>query len=635
MFCGRCGYPLAEGDMFCGKCGYRMQDEQTPEMISKEPEAPEPAGSAPIVPEPVAPTPPVSEPVSPASVQMRPMKGRKTTGGGRRKIPLLIGAAVLAVILIVLAVRLLPGFYMRHFASPEDYFIYVEEKAVENGASFASSIYGNVLENMNLLDRSVSVDVGLSVDDDLLEMLSLFTQFDLSWLNNPGMSVNVSSKDQKAGMNAALSLEGEQIISLNAVYDLLEKEGYLQIPDLSGTYIRTDLENDLDQKALDAFRTFYAACPDEKTVRQLLNRYTMLALSCIQEVEKGKDTLKAEGVSQSCITLSVTIDEEVARDMAEAVLDELEKDQTVKQLIYQMSEALELDAEDTYDMFLELVKELSHETRDISDMDFEIQVVLYVGSGDVIQGADIEIELPYEGGYYAWSGETVNLRYAMPYQGSKVGFEAYASYRDQMISLVGSGKLSGKKLNGMLTLKYNGVGFVNIAVDDFQIAKLSKGQLDGCFTVTLTDVINTLLSTEIVRMDNLLIDVTDYGISFDVEMKDQSTSVKITALEKDQPMVALSVAYSTAAGKTVSIPSKDDSMRIRDEEDLIEWLETMNWDHLFDKLEKCNIPRRYLNQLEEAIEYLTDGNGYGYGNSEATSLIEESDYAEEAVQGFW
>lgn len=550
MYCEKCGNLLEETDGFCEKCGSPVVNVEND-------------GSSVV------------------NVQnVRNYREHK----GKKKVLLFSGVAVAVIALVILAIRVLPGFYMRHFAEPEEYLQYVGEKALDDGTNLIASLYGNVLESFYLMDWSADMNVNMEVNEEIMELLSMYTQVDLSWLTHPGVHIDISSKDEMLGATGDIMLDGKPVVSAEAIYDLQGEEAYLQVPELSGTWMKMNWRPaDFDRDFLEILPMVYEACPDKQMLKQVLWRYGMLAISCIQDVEKGEEILEAEGVSEKCITLSFVIDENVLYDMAEALLEAVEDDEELENCIYDVAEALSLNGRWVYNEFLNIVDELNRDARYILDADIYIPVTLYIGSGDEIHGFEVDVE-------------DVEIYCAIPQKGREIGLEAGVRIDRYAVELVGNGKYAGKKLDGEFTLRCNGVSYINLAVEDFKTAELKKARVDGCVTITVSDSINRLLG---MAGEYLPIDLTSYGVRLDMNIRENLCDIKLAVLEKNESMVTLQVSVASAAGKKVTVPTQADIIRIRSDEDIADWAETIQWEAVFERLEAFDIPRVYINMLEE------------------------------------
>lgn len=226
-------------------------------------------------------------------------------------------------------------------------------------------------------------------------------------------------------MKCGLAMEKKNVISADLIVDMAEEAVYLAVPELSKTYIGVDVSEipdisyymdtlDNSTEYMDALKAILAKLPEEKQVKDLTAKYLEIALKSIDDVnmKKGK-TLKAEGVSESCTLLEVTLDAD-----------------TLQNVIENVAEQLENDSEEVYEYFQDACSELADEAQYIS-FDEELVMSLYVDGKGVIRGRSFEFN-------DGWSNYTVEI--LNPHKGGKIGFKAAVTVDNQEFSIAGSGK---------------------------------------------------------------------------------------------------------------------------------------------------------------------------------------------------
>ncbi len=215
---------------------------------------------------------------------------------------LLIGG----ILLLVLVISVVPGFYMRHFADPEAYFEYVAKREVKHSVDLCVDFYEEILNYLNVQDSGGAVEIGARIDENVLELLSFVSSTDWMWLANPNLSFTYSLYGERFLLEMGAFLGEDALMEMNAVYDIADEQAYMQVPELSDVWVTERVDTDVE--ALYELQAIYERYPDAESFREMLQDYAMELIGCAEDVEKGKGTLMVDGISQKCMTLTTRIE---------------------------------------------------------------------------------------------------------------------------------------------------------------------------------------------------------------------------------------------------------------------------------------------------------------------------------------
>lgn len=588
MFCANCGNEMKEDDIFCNQCGFRKpKEEQT--QPAEQPVVQNAEQSAPQLEEQ-----PVTQPVQ-----------TEAPVAGQKKGKWIFAAALAAAVVVVLAVILILVFRSesmqnwtkKTFSQPEEYYQWVEGRAVENRTACAADIYQDVIrDSIKIYDTSVNVEAKLELAEAGKDMVSLLGMagVDMSWLEEAAVSGGITIKDNKIAVNA----EEAGTISVVAMMDLAEEKGYIQFPDISSTYMGSDVDGAEELiEVFEALKIVYENTPDKKQVEKLLNKYVELALTCIDDVEMSDGHIRAEGVSQDCVELEVTIDEKVMADVAETVLSAMAEDEELEKLIVKsistMEEAdldlladldFDMDAEEIYEELQEALEDAAGQTRYIKENDMEIVMVVYVDSKGNICGRSLE----YEG---------VTVEMVMAHAGNDFGYKLECKAEGESVALTGSGKDKGGKLTGEFAVEYNGMAFVEIQVDGLDTDKLANGQLNGVLTISPSSAL--VRAADISEYSSV---VGEMAVVIKAESGTDNLHLECKVQQDDEEWGSFTVSLSRGDGKIVAIPAGKEVIEVEDVDDFEDWFETVEWDNLIEKLEDAGIPFQVIDLLEEVAD---------------------------------
>ena len=510
-----------------------------------------------------------------------------------KKVLLIAAPVLLLAVLIGGFSSFGANFFRKTFSSPEGYFQYVMKKAVRENARTASNIYNNLVkENLNFTDKSISGAVTLRLEEegrDFLEDIDIVD--DAGWLEEVTLETDASVKDKVISATVALKLGQDEVLSGNAVVDANKDRAYVQVPSLSDTYLGAETEDLMyelsyylgDMDFFEFWDTLYECCPDKKTVEKLLYKYSCLAISCIDDVEKSKDTVEAGDVSQKCLSLKATINTKTLQNMLETVLKEMREDEELKKIMKDLS-ALE-GMEDLYDDYRDLLDELLDEVEDI-DLYEKIILEVYVnGKGELI-GFQIEYD-------------ELRILSVKPRDGKKFGLEiSYESYADG-VKLEGTGKESGNKASGEFEVKvetYYGSERIRFRLEDVDTEAIEEGNVKGTFILPLKEI------DDIFGLDNRMLRKYEMVLSADMDESKQKAEL-ILMNDKDQ-VASILFDFKTGSGKKADLPKNADVIIVEDGDDLEDWLDTIDVDRFIRNLEKTEMPSDMVDEIEDLLDWI-------------------------------
>lgn len=633
MFCEKCGNELKDNEKFCTQCGASVQEtdsevkqEAAPEATSAEEEVQAQASEEAQetvekkVEEAVA-----GEEVAEAAGDAKEDATAEEVAGGvkkffgdKKKLSFIIGGvAVLVLILIVASGASLNNFVHKVFTAPEKYYRHVEKDTVKDISKSLAEMYATDgfravlgVDYANIHDNSMGIDVNVELGEEGQELIELagLAGVDLSWLESVKLGMDASIKGDIVSLGVTSNLNKDDILSGNLILDMEDVSMYVQVPELSKKYIGLELEemlSDYEYEEIVAFREaqainkkMIASLPAQAKVEKLLNKYINIALGCVEDVEKGSKTLKVEGIQQKCTQLDVTIDGKTMADMVKAVATELVNDKEVKKIIAKVVEAredLDMDADEAYESFVERIEYMAENAERYADRDFEISMKVYVdGKGNVV-GRKIEVEE-----YYSF----VEIAMLMPEKGGKFGYEFSVEENGGKIQVTGSGKRSGDTISGDFEAGYNGASVVEIKVKKLNTKDLVSGKVNGGFEVVpsskIIELLNGYGSYTVASI------LSDLSVKVDTEMKNKSAEVIFDISYDDKKVGKINVACETGKGSSAKAPGAGNTIIVEDEDSLIEWLESINWDKVVTRLDKTDIPSEIVEIVEEIGEIVED-----------------------------
>lgn len=597
MFCSKCGNEVSETEKFCSKCGSPVAS--AAEAASKTVSAA------------------ADETNKAAETGKEILQKTGSEGGtpskpfsGKNRIWLIVCAAilVLAVPCIVNAARL-NNFFHKTFSSPEKYFQFAADKKLDEATDLIGGFYDTVISNMKLYDTSYSGELTLNTGEEMQRLIKFVQIFadsgdagiDLSELNSLKVGVNMSIKDTVESFGLTTAVNKVNLLSANAVMDMDRGEIYLQIPELTKTYIGVNLGDyigDTDEllEAQELNKEFVKALPRQAEVEKLVNRYLTIALKNIDKVSIGrKKELKVGKIAQKCTELKVTINSKVIQKVAEAVLEEAQDDKKLEKIIIEVSDAAGRDGDETYERFIDRIEYMLENIENIEDPDDDMQVKMsvYVDSKGNIIGLDIE--------WKDYWDRNNSLSALTARKGSNIAYEiSTVKYGEKGIEISGKGKMSKDALTGDFEVKANGESALDLQVRGLDMEKLKKGYINGKIEIALSSKqVDKLYMPSAVSSF-----VKNSSILLDCKSSSKSVNCTMTLKYDGEKMLDALLALKSGNGSKAAIPGGKSVIMVEDEDDVVDYLDEIDWDKFLTALEKTGVLSELAEKLEDVLDDL-------------------------------
>lgn len=634
MFCINCGKEVPEGKILCDECEAAQNLQHPEEQAAPVAESTEEA--APVV----------EAAEQPDTFQLNDPTAQSVKKTGKR-FPVAAVIAAVALVAIVLTAVLCWGsiesFFIRTFASPEDYLEHVAEKQMEANISAFSGAYGQMLANMSgnkELSSAAKLEMHLIMGEELMSMLetgmeSSGMSMDLSWLNDIMISMDTNIQGDMTQMDMGVGLNNTTLLTLSMIMDMAGMDMYMGVPELSDHYLSADL-SELDGAAMtpagsmtavqDSLDEIKELLPSEEYVNTLLNRYLQIILENVKEVEKDTDKVSVSGVEQKFNVLTATIYEEDLLNIAIAVLEDAKEDEELLNLIVGICEKVgthdydyvwnenlgdyekvpvdvdfEAMVEDGIDEALDSLDELL----DDCDDDNYITLTLYVDNSDAICGVTAEV-----------SGAEVDLEFNFitVWQRNNFAFEAELG----PVSIEGEGSRKKNLINAVYDITVMGMDALTIEVIDYDEKQAEEGNLVATYRLTPgEDIMDMILgggvATPMPEVSGApvppvssssvlgnLIGNADLSLQLECDCVGEKAAFTFSILADDSTVIGFSVSATTEEAGKIEIPDK--TVDVTDQTAMQYWVLGLDLDKLGDNLEKADLPDEVITAFEAFVQ---------------------------------
>lgn len=610
MFCENCGNQLDDNAKVCPVCGTPVEEEFA--TASNE--------TVQVPQQGVAPSPMVTPPPVPTATAATEENAQKAFGLPKK---VLVGIAGVVGALVIAAGGVAFAGPISRALAPEKAYRNAEQEYLESMVEDLMVSYDNGIKNLtNYNNTGAEIEVSASLGETVVELIDELARIDLGENAEVGLKLGAAIKENKYLVNGSLLWGSKALLAPEVVANLEESELYVTIPELDKKALLFDLEDltgedlsDVTEEGYEIMERLSKAYPKSKTLQSMISSYLKAALAAIEDdmIEHTKKELKVGGVKQKCTQYTITMDAEELAQVGIAFLEAMQEDERIEELLVTFVDAMEADI-DGDDVFNELEEEIEYLIEDlerVGDVDVEFEMVVYVGSDGDIYGREITLSDNYD--------NEIFLSLLAPESGSKWAFELEVGEdKNTLVELSAEGKLSGEKRSGELECTIDGIDIGVLQLKDVCVENILRGEFSGTLSYALEGIpvlgrlereldyivddlpsgVDDIVEDLVHELDTAVIEIS---LDSTLEKANATISLKIGE-DKPEELVALSLGAANTSGQSVKIPSN--VVEIGDEDDLMDWVEELDFDALLTQLEKKGLPEDILDLLETLVEYI-------------------------------
>lgn len=612
----------------CPNCGEEVQAAAVEqEVVAEEVVATEEVGQT-VAEETTQAEAPTQEPAAEqVELPAEPPKKKKTG----LVLGIVGGVVAVAAILVAVFFGQIKGFAIKTFGDSGDYYRYVEATAFEGFNGGVAEVYGTYVEPEKedaAAEAKITFDVSKAAQDKICEALG--GEIDLDWLNEIAITSDSNLKDDAMSSTTKLKISDTDILVLDLIQDLGKKAVYVGLPNFDDRYLAItgeDMESaDEESRILMEIindEEFKKILPTEKEVNRLLDKYTLLILDNIEDVEMSTETVNVEGVEQKLTVLKAEVDTDAVAVICKAVLKEARGDEVIKKYINDVAKYLEdedliPDADEVYDEYIDLIDDAMDDIEDGYENEQLLDLYTYVDNAHNVVGRKVTFDVGGEASYVAVRN------------GKEVGVELVIDLgEDEEIVARGKGVRDGNLMDMEISLGMNDTTAFVGTVKDIKLKELNEGYFNGKLHLDVLRgfyEIQGMTNAEIAEIEG---DKVSIDMTFEAE-KDQSTA-KFVYNINDKSYVGMKVTTKLTEPKKVALPDEDKTVAIEDAE---EWVTSFDLTKITEALRKAKLPTEIVDALEMALDPNYD---FGYGdeiyNEDLPASGGEGEYGDEELWG--
>lgn len=494
-----------------------------------------------------------------------------------------------------------------------------EKAALSQFIKGFSSYWDVVMEDQEKAMAGTKAVMTLKLEDGGKTLLSAASGgMDFSWLNTLTMDMTAAVTEGKEIVNGAILLNDSPLCNMNMYMDLNELVEYLQIPELSETWMKMPLLDSLEISEEELAQTFeseeemqaymeymeaYKASmknnfkvlsdltsflPDTATVSALLDRYGNI-IDSTAEGTSSEETISVEGISEDCTVYESQITEAGVLSMMKNILTTAKEDQELKGLLDKWSETsgedLNAQLQTNADV---LLADLTGEGSDAA----VVTSKAWVNADGKIIGREISAEDE--------TGSIPVFTWKNPSSDEKSALFIEFGAGEETMTFTGTGQSSEGLLNGEYVFAVNSVKMLGIKAENLETHPKVPGYYNGKIGVSVLDAGTEEAPNPLAAFG------LDINVASDAEAK--TNQVDFTVTNSGAALVTLSVngGYADAS---VSAPEQavlDASLDITEEGAETSYIQGMDWTAILDNASAAGAPAELVGAFDQMIQQAVD-----------------------------
>lgn len=430
--------------------------------------------------------------------------GKKSFSAGMKAVIALI--AVLAVGIVGFASTKIYQAVKKANMDPTEYYKYVMKNERERSLKETVGYYGTLQKSVSADQANRELDMTVKISDTAKSMMAL-TGLDFSGLDALGINVVYGVKGDDVLASLALKANDEMLLSGNAAINAKEKKAYVQVPELSSSYLDfsksfENIEEDTGNALLSLGKQT-DVLPNGKELEEWVVGYSDIFIDSAENVEKKKEeTVKIEDISEKATSYTFTLNNDKVIQMLEKLVRQLRQDKVLKRGL----DAIDEEASSEFTKQLkELEEGLSKNLLQDTVGEVKVNVEAKISDEDRIVSQKISVENEGE--------EQISFYISNPKDGDKYGEELAVQLEGKdVFRLIGSGTnkshvINGEYKLGMDSSMLEGSNLVNtdellvIKLKDYDYSKLAKGEVKGTWTLSTSAVASLANCSLVIEQD--------------------------------------------------------------------------------------------------------------------------------------
>lgn len=537
---------------------------------------------------------PAQQPAFELNMPAEGRKPKKKSGGGKIVLAIVALVLVAAIVLVAINWNSITRFFNRNFAEP---VVYLQDVEKENAAVLANDItaaYDSAMSMYYPEGSSVEGVITLEAGDQLMTVLGTALaqtgmNMDLSWVESISLTPSVEVYEDTMQVELGVGLNNTSVATVRAVWDMESQTILVGVPELHSTFVEMDATDVFGQEAATIAQTmamsrqisaaFMEAMPEGTQVESLINKYLGIIIDQLSEAEKANETVKAGGLEQDLLVITVELSQKDILNMLAAVLEEAKDDETIEDILNAFGDAMSEMGQpvDLYEGFSQAMDnglENLEYMIDEAEKGTFLTIETFLDNQDAIVGRTFTIEM---------DGEEMEAHYITVTEDGKFAFDAQMD----TVAITGKGTIKDGKRTGSYTLSMEGTDYVTLELENVTTAD----QLSGTFR----------LIPEAAVYEMMDVDASIAGVlgQMALELTFGSEEIVVGLDMAGSDMFSFAISGEAAKPNPISLPQ---GVSVDDDEGGMKWISELDVDAVVSNLEKAGVPSEYMTIIEQYAE---------------------------------
>lgn len=449
-----------------------------------------------------------------------------------------------------------------NFQNPGKLYQDIESDYFSDITKSFSSAYeqlNNVMDGENQVGFNTSLKVSLGQQ--------LIDEIGVPDLESVAINSSFSSKAKMSAENISLDYNGEKLVTLNTSTDLEKGMAYIQVPELSDSYVSVNAEDlgpYLEEQgvSLDQLLEMYGVNDftsllngegvgkldlTQKDIEDIIKRYSDILITSMSDISREKNVEGTiDGVDYKYTTLTYDITYRDFYNVAKSCLNELKDDDVIRDFLVKYADITEDEYNDEIESALDSLKDSKDDpyfygfTGDEEDFDLDddyATLTTYVNSDMQVVGRELDVKD---------EGKKINFGYIIIDNDKNYALKEWAEVdKEEVFIAEGSAKKDGELMTGSFEIVSNAEGeevTIIIDMENYGVIDKDANLISGKMT----------LSGDIEGMD--------FEGIIDCKVENKKQTINYIINMDEEMMVNIDFSYENTEVSDVVLPGEESSV---------------------------------------------------------------------------
>lgn len=483
-------------------------------------------------------------------------------------------------------------------------YVECEKEALASVIEDVAAMWDTEMADYESAKQGSSADMTLKVEEAGRSLLSILTAMDFSWLDTVSLTMDATIAEGMEAVDAALLVNDSGIMSMKMILDMVGMMEYIQIPELTESYLVaaltmtdetgaeiTDESLNLSMNLLSDMSEYM---PDGATMATLLDRYGNIIIDSFQEGPSVAETVSVGGIAEDCTVYEGQMYEDAANEMLEQILTTAKEDVELKALIEKWA-AADPESGDLYANFQASIDESLTEMQADVEADTEssseyVSSKIWVNAEGEIVGREVAFTDGME------SDLAFTWKHPEQENTSALLLEMYSD--GSAITVAGTGETTDGIKSGAYVFAIDYQTMANIVMENYDVAAAEAGAVNATYTISFPE-------TEGEGDAAAANPLSAFGIVVDVASNAETgeSAVVLTLTSGGAPLASLTMTGGYGEGAGIpDISSIGTMYDAADENAMAAYGEEISFDTVLENARAAGVPENLVTMIDQMIQ---------------------------------